>query len=114
MVSMSLLLTMHSTVPVMPQPPTAVNVLRYLINPVMSWVVTHGELDVLSPEVVHGLVMDVFQNPEKGEVLNCVCVWRRRQTCRRVQGLSALVVSCCRWPQRADPDGVGAALHHAD
>jgi transformation/transcription domain-associated protein len=40
-------------------------VLRYLINPVMAWVVTHGELEVLSPDVVQGLVNDVFQNPEK-------------------------------------------------
>ncbi|PRW20721.1 phosphotransferase inositol or phosphatidylinositol kinase [Chlorella sorokiniana] len=42
-----------------------VSVLRYLINPVMAWVVTHGELEVLSPDVVQGLVNDVFQNPEK-------------------------------------------------
>ena len=44
----------------------AVNVLRHLINPLVSWLVTHNELEVLAPDVVHSLVMDVFQNPEKG------------------------------------------------
>lgn len=47
----------------------AVSVLRHLINPLMSWIVTHGEMEVLSPEIVQGLVSDVFQNPEKGSVL---------------------------------------------
>ncbi|KAL4854024.1 Transcription-associated protein 1 [Chlorella vulgaris] len=44
----------------------SVNVLRHLINPLVSWLVVHNELDVLTPEIVRGLVMDVFQNPEKG------------------------------------------------
>lgn len=42
------------------------NVLRHLINPLVSWLVTHDELEVLAPDVVRSLVMDVFQNPEKG------------------------------------------------
>lgn len=49
------------------------NVLRHLINPVISWVVTHGELEVLSPDIVQGLVSDVFQNPEKGAVVTLSC-----------------------------------------
>ena len=44
----------------------AVNVLRHLINPLVSWVVVHDELEVLAPDVVQSLVADVFQNPEKG------------------------------------------------
>jgi len=32
----------------------------------MTWIVSHGELEVLSPDVVQGLVSDVFQNPETG------------------------------------------------
>ena len=44
----------------------AVNVLRHLINPLISWVVQHDESEVLSTEVVQSLVADVFQNPEKG------------------------------------------------
>ena len=42
------------------------NVLRHLINPLVTWVVSNNELEVLTPDVVHSLVMDVFQNPEKG------------------------------------------------
>lgn len=42
------------------------NVLRNLVNPLLTWVVTHSELEVLTPEIVQGLVTDVFQNPEKG------------------------------------------------
>ncbi|KAL4439666.1 hypothetical protein ABPG75_002667 [Micractinium tetrahymenae] len=44
----------------------SVNVLRHLINPLVTWTVAHDELDVLSPDIVQRLVMDVFQNPEKG------------------------------------------------
>lgn len=45
------------------------NVLRNLVNPLLTWVVTHSELEVLTPEIVQGLVTDVFQNPEKGKCL---------------------------------------------
>jgi hypothetical protein len=38
----------------------------------VSWIVTHNELDVMSPEIVHSLISDVFKNPEKGRLLgNC-------------------------------------------
>lgn len=61
----------------------AVNVLRHMINPLVTWVVTHEELDVFSPGIVQSLVMDVFQNPEKGTsiahlhgVVTAQCLWR--------------------------------------
>lgn len=62
----SLLSAKHMCLKLPPLHPLAVNVLRYMINPLMSWVVMHGELDVLAPDVVHSLVMNVFHNPEKG------------------------------------------------
>lgn len=44
----------------------AVNALRHLINPMVLWAVTHGQRDMLTPDVVSSLVSDVFQNPDGG------------------------------------------------
>lgn len=109
----------------------AVNVLRYFINPLVSWLVTHGELEVLSPEVVRGLVTDVFQNPEKGERVgdaccegwaSCCSISVHRGACGEVEHLFGhhlitikwLQSRLFRWPERTDSDGAGAALHHPD
>lgn len=80
--------------------------MRYLINPLMTWVVTHEELEVLAPEVVQGLVADVFQNPEKGECLLtytfCLGGWSRRGCAgpgrRRVPGPSDRQARWLLWP----------------
>lgn len=103
-------------------PCTAVSVLRHLINPLMSWVASHGELEVLSPDIVQGLVSDVFQNPEKGVLvvfilLNCYptsVLSSNTQPCHCRQLLMYLLrAQKCRWSQRADTVRVGAALHDA-
>lgn len=74
----------------------------------MSWIVTHGELEVLSPDIVQGLVSDVFQNPEKGSFCPHSPTSRLFFKC-------PLLMHCalckCRWPKRADTVGAGAAVH---
>lgn len=44
----------------------SVNVVRFLVNPMVLWAVTHGQLEMLTPEVVVSLVSDVFQSSEGG------------------------------------------------
>jgi hypothetical protein len=41
-------------------------VLRLLINPMVTWAVTHDQHDMLTPDVVQSLVTDVFHSPPSG------------------------------------------------
>ena len=44
----------------------AVLILRYLVNPMLAWTLSHEEFDILSPQVVHDIVQHVLRNPDEG------------------------------------------------
>lgn len=38
-----------------------VNALRMIINPMLTWAMEQGQAEVLTPDLVHSLVTDVFK-----------------------------------------------------